>query len=48
VLILVTPLLGITTRSGVMAAVCGGLAFACMVAGAVIGQIGRAMQGRVI
>lgn len=45
---LVGPILGAFAGSGTMAAILGGGGFVSAVAGAIIGQIGRGMQGRVI
>jgi hypothetical protein len=47
-LILVGPILGVVAESGTLAVVFCGLGLVSAIAGAIVGQIGRAMQGRVI
>ncbi|HEU0034005.1 MAG TPA: hypothetical protein VFQ53_25435 [Kofleriaceae bacterium] len=42
------PAAGIALHSGVLAAVFAGLGLVSALVGAIVGQIGRAMQGRVI
>ena len=45
---LLAPIIGIAVKSFPVGAVLCGLGFASAIAGAIVGQIGRAMQGRVI
>jgi hypothetical protein len=48
VLFVLAPVFGIALRSGTLALIAAAIGAIAAVAGAVLGQIGRGMQGRVI
>jgi hypothetical protein len=48
VLLFFAPALGITTRSGTLATIVAAVGLLATITGAVLGQVGRALQGRVI
>ena len=47
-LFVLAPALGIATHSGVLGGALAVLGIIAAIAGAIVGQVGRAMQGRVI